>query len=143
MKIRRTITIDPDVWAELKKEAQKTGHSISALIELKAKQPLMQDLVWLGAFDYWCGRRTIAVGSFVDTLIESWPHLSERVRNAIQRDLELYFVMDTDCRESGGGMRYLGDDCDRALWEQVRKLWSGAASLNEEAVRKYLAEVKK
>lgn len=142
MKTRKNITICPIVWAELKRQAQKSSHSISALIELKAKQPLMQDLVWLGAFEYWCGRRTIAVGSFVDTLIESWPHLSERVRNAIQRDLERYFVMDTACRESGDGMRYLGDDCDRALWEQVRKLWQ-AESLNEEAARKYLAEVKK
>ena len=33
MKIRRTITIDPDVWAELKKEAKRTGRSASGLID--------------------------------------------------------------------------------------------------------------
>lgn len=33
MKIRRTITIDPDVWAALKKEAKHTGRSASGLID--------------------------------------------------------------------------------------------------------------
>jgi len=33
MKIRRTITINPDVWAALKKEAKRTGRSASGLID--------------------------------------------------------------------------------------------------------------
>lgn len=128
MKIRRTITIGPDVWAELKKEAAQTGKSASGIISEKLAQPdmppgLATDMVWLGAFSYWCGRRTIAVGSFVEMLIAAWPNLSDRVHAGIQRDLEDAFAEDEKSRADNSSYKPLGDDCDRALWERVRKLW--------------------
>lgn len=128
MKIRRTITIDPALWAELKKEAAQTGKSASGIIGERVTQPAMTpglatDMVWLGAFKYWCGRRTIAVGVFVETLIAAWPNLSERVHKGIQRDLEQAFAEDEKSRADNSIYKPLGDDCDRALWERVRKLW--------------------
>ena len=84
--------------------------------------------LWVGAFRYYCGRRTYAVGNFCDLLIAEWRGLSDRARWIIQRDLEGEFKRDEECRGKTGDYKPLGDDCDREQWERVRKLWSDDAN---------------
>lgn len=81
------------------------------------------ELVWVGAFRYYCGRRTYAVESFCDALIAAWDGLPERAKIVIARDLKSEFERDDAARASGesiGVWKSLGDDCDRASWERVR-----------------------
>jgi hypothetical protein len=87
--------------------------------------------LWLGAFRYYCGRMTYAVGDFADILIREWSNLPSRVRYLIERDLEEEFRRDDASRELKNMKdsdrvwnHPLGHDCDRAQWERVRKLWS-------------------
>lgn len=81
------------------------------------------DLVWMGAFSYWCGRMTIAVGSFVDVLVAEWPNIPENARIFIQRDLERAFADDDKDRAENSNYKRLGHDCDRKEWERVRALY--------------------
>lgn len=80
--------------------------------------------LWLGAFRYYCGRRSYAVSSFCDLLIAQWPALPERTRALIRRELEEDF--ECDARARADGLKYLplGMDCDRAEWQRVRDLWT-------------------
>lgn len=79
--------------------------------------------LWLGAFRYYCGRMTYAVSDFTDLLIRVWPSLPEYTRKLIQRDLEEEFQRDNHARAEKCQYKPLGQDCDRAQWEQVRALW--------------------
>lgn len=83
--------------------------------------------LWLGAFRYYCGRMTYAVGDFCETLIAVWPELPDRTRSLIQRDLTEEFQRDDEQRaDDVAGTRYykrLGHDVDRKQWEKVRALW--------------------
>lgn len=81
--------------------------------------------IWSAAFRYYCGRRTIAVWAFTRTLIREWPNIGEGVRAIIRRDLEREFECEDRARESRSDVRWLGDDCDRRAWEEVRALWGG------------------
>lgn len=78
--------------------------------------------LWVGAFRYYLGRMTYAVGEFCWLLINQWPELPEMVRILIQRDLEEAFERDDKLRQNGP-YTPLGADCDRAEWEKVRSLW--------------------
>jgi hypothetical protein len=80
--------------------------------------------LWLGAFRYYCGRMTYAVGDFCDMLIAEWPNLPERVRNLIAEELEAKFRIDDQMRATGSSYCPLGQQCDRKSWEKVRALWS-------------------
>lgn len=80
------------------------------------------EMVWVGAFRYYCGRRTYAVESFCDALIAAWDGLPERAKIVIARDLKSEFERDDAARAAGesiGLWKSLGDDCDRASWERV------------------------
>lgn len=83
--------------------------------------------LWLGAFRYYCGRMTYAVGDFCEILIAAWPELPERARVLIQRELTDEFRHDDEQRaEDTDGTRHykrLGHDIDRQQWEKVRALW--------------------
>ena len=85
-------------------------------------------LVWMGAFQYWCGRKTIAVSGFIEVLIQEWSNLPENVRAFIERDLERAFAEDDAQRLSGNDYKRLGHDCDRAEWSRVRALYKEGES---------------
>ena len=83
--------------------------------------------LWLGAFRYYCGRMTYAVGDFCEILIAVWPELPDRTRVLIQRDLTEEFRHDDEQRaDDVDGTRHykrLGHDVDRKQWEKVQALW--------------------
>ena len=74
----------------------------------------MNDVVWIGAFRYYLGRRTYAVSEFVGELIASWSTLPSDTQKLIQRELE-----------KAVSESKTGDDCDREDWEKVRALYRG------------------
>ena len=79
--------------------------------------------LWLGAARYYMGRMTYAVSGFCELLIEQWPALNEETRYMIQRDVEREFEKDDEMRKQKSRYLPLGQDCDRAEWERVRRLW--------------------
>lgn len=81
------------------------------------------DLMVVAAFRYCCGRASYIVGDCVEWLIRIWPELDQKTRDLIRRDLEEEFKRDDDQRANKERWYALGDDCDRAEWEQVRALW--------------------
>lgn len=88
-----------------------------------------QDLLWIGAFRYYLGRMTYAVGDFTRALIVEWPNISDEVKSIILRELREAFERDSRMREnpyphtnaSGCVCLPLGMDCDRREWEKVLK----------------------
>jgi hypothetical protein len=86
-------------------------------------KPADELTLWLGATRYYMGRMTYAVSSFCELLIEQWPALNEDTRYLIQRDLEREFAKDDEMRQQKSQFLPLGQDCDRAEWERVRRLW--------------------
>jgi hypothetical protein len=81
--------------------------------------------LWLGAFRYYCGRMTYAVGNFCDMLIAEWPNLPECVQKLISEELEANFRRDDQMRGTGSSYCPLGHQCDREEWEKVRAIWGG------------------
>ena len=79
--------------------------------------------LWLGAFRYYCGRMTYAVGDFCGMLIAEWPDLPAPLRNLIGAELEAEFRRDDELRGKGASYLPLGNQCDRESWERVRALW--------------------
>ena len=84
------------------------------------------NLMAVSAVRYCIGRRTYIVGMCADWLISVWPRMDKRTRALIQDDLEWEFKRDDEARKETGfpPILPLGDDCDRAEWERVRKLWT-------------------
>jgi hypothetical protein len=82
-----------------------------------------KETIWIGAFRYYCGRMTIQVSFFCDTLIKEWDKLPKRAKSVIKRDLDESFVSDDEDRARGANYYRLGHDCDRQSWEKVRALW--------------------
>lgn len=78
--------------------------------------------IWVGACRYYLGRTS----NFSDALCDVWSELSGEARHIIRRDVEEAFAQDDKDRQRGGGQGYhaLGRDCDRAAWEDVRRLWA-------------------
>jgi hypothetical protein len=79
--------------------------------------------LWLGATMYYLGRMTYAVGDFCELLIEHWPALHSATREIIKINIEAEFARDDEMRQQGSQYLPLGQDCDRAEWERVRRLW--------------------
>jgi hypothetical protein len=78
----------------------------------------------VSAVRYCLGRRTYVTADCADWLIDIWPGLKDHARTVIRRDLEQAFSADDDERANGAQYKSLGDDCDRAEWERVRRLWA-------------------
>jgi hypothetical protein len=77
-------------------------------------------------FRYYLGRQTIATCCFARDLAKAWDDLEENTRKVIQRELTEAFERDDEYRhqtKNDDVMCYLplGNDCDRAAWEEVRK----------------------
>ena len=81
------------------------------------------DLMATAAVRYCLGRRTYIVGVCADWIIRNWDHFAPDTRTRIRADIEEAFELSERDKKAGGGYRPLGDDCDRADWERVRKLW--------------------
>lgn len=77
------------------------------------------NMLWIGAFRYWCGRQTISVHSFCDELINEWVNLPYHVKSVIERDLKQAIEDDDRDRELGRECKTLGHDMDRAKWLEV------------------------
>lgn len=97
---------------------------------MKAEMTPREELtLWLAATRYYMGRRTYAVHDFCDMLVATWPHLNQRTKDLIRRDVEEEFARDALWRSNGGMPEHvtlpLGQDCDRLNWERVRQLWVG------------------
>lgn len=74
---------------------------------------------------YVMGRKTGAVHFHCRWLLANWGRIPEAERNIIRRDLEEAFGRDDRARQMGtSDWFWLGDDCDRQDWEQVRALYS-------------------
>lgn len=92
------------------------------------------ELLWLGAFRYYLGRRTYAVSEFCECLIQNWKDVPDITKRLIQKELEVSFEKDDRMRrdnrcccveDKAQRSLYLplGDACDRAEWELVRSLY--------------------
>lgn len=81
-------------------------------------------LMVVAAFRYCLGRRTYIVSDCSKWLIKQWEHLPENVKHIIKRELDVAFLDDNEARLVNDNYKPLGDDCDRAEWEKVRRLWS-------------------
>ena len=81
------------------------------------------ETLWLGAFRYYLGRRTYAVGEFCALLIWQWGTLPSKCQKLIERELEAAVVLDDTARRNDRPCWPLGHECDRAEWDKVRKLW--------------------
>lgn len=79
--------------------------------------------LWLGAFRYYLGRETYAVGEFCDLLIRVWGSLPGVTKDLIRRDLDKAFESERELSKRGSNYRPLGMDCDRAQWLRVAALW--------------------
>lgn len=78
----------------------------------------------IAATRYYMGRRTIHATHFAQfELAKNWWQLPEGTRLVIQRDLEMEFERDDEARTRGDLFLPLGEDCDRAAWECVRRAW--------------------
>jgi hypothetical protein len=83
----------------------------------------------VAAFRYYLGRRTIATCFFARNLAEAWIEIEETTRDLIAKELEEAFSRDDkDRAKRAVGQRVysltLGDDCDRAAWEEVRQQYT-------------------
>jgi hypothetical protein len=87
--------------------------------------PEQQSTLWIGAFRYYCGRMTYAVGDFCDLLVSEWPSLPENARKIIELELEDTFKRDDEIRFNDHSFVHypLGHDCDKQKWAEVRALW--------------------
>ena len=68
----------------LDSDARVTPNSLNLAFDVwlsqQKKKPDTYDdvILWHGAFNYYCGRSTMAVDSFIDDLVKNWPNLSEK-----------------------------------------------------------------
>ncbi len=81
------------------------------------------ELLWIGAFRYYCGRRTYAVASFVNALILNWAAIPERAQIVIRRDLNEAFAGHFRALAEGREYSPLGMTQDVAEWDKVRTMW--------------------
>ena len=81
--------------------------------ELSALAPFDAVTMLICTTRYYIGRSTISASTWADDLARHWASLPEGARIVIKRDLKNAFERDNA----------LGDDCDRAMWEKVRRAW--------------------
>ncbi len=83
--------------------------------------------LFVAAFRYYLGRRTIAVTFFARALAKAWSEIEEGTREIIVRELEEAFKRDDEMRADpicSKSYYPLGHDCDREAWEEVRKCYA-------------------
>lgn len=81
--------------------------------------------LWIGAFRYYCGRMTISVHGFCDSLINEYDNIPEQAKGVIKRDLIEKFADDDRDRAKNRDVKTLGHDMDRAKWLEVLGVFSG------------------
>lgn len=107
-------------WVELmsKSRVKRIAAQSKAQGKLQAERMLLEpwgpnDLMATAAVRYCLGRRTYIVNVCADWVVRNWENFQSQTKTAIRADVE----------ELLAGNR-AGDDCDRADWERVRKLWA-------------------
>lgn len=93
----------------------------------------LNDLVFFN-FRYFLGRTSASVSGFTESLIAAWPHLNEKTKNQIKKELGKAIEEDNKIRKT---LRLhlchpLGMDCDRECWLKVMS----AILADEERVEK-------
>ena len=85
----------------------------------------LQDMI-CSTTAYYLGRQTIQVSSWCNQLVGVWPLLPCGTQEYIKRIVTEAFRRDDAVRATGKQTQAkpLGADCDRAMWEHVRALWS-------------------
>jgi hypothetical protein len=96
----------------------REGSTENILVSLDAMQDRDATL-WIGAFRYYCGRMTISVRGFCETMISNIENIPNEAVSIISRDLIEAFADDDRDREVGNAIRRLGMDCDRQKWLEV------------------------
>lgn len=81
------------------------------------------ELLWIGAFRYYLGRKTYAVGDFVTELVRAWPTLPDRAQVIIRRDLNQAFTDHFRALAEGREYSPLGMTQDVQEWDKVRTMW--------------------
>jgi len=79
----------------------------------------LTNMLWIGAFRYYCGRTTISVHAFCEELIKEWVNIPNGAQGVIKRDLEEAIRDDDRDRERGSEHFILGHDSDKAKWLDV------------------------
>ena len=87
------------------------------------------DLMAIAAVRYCLGRMTYITSDCSEWLVQQWPNIKPSARAVIQRDVDEAFARDDEAREAGDSYKPLGWDCDRAVWQKVRELWTPNAEL--------------
>ena len=72
------------------------------------------------SFRYVLGRRTYAVGVWVDWAVENWKSIPEKEKITIREELKKAFEL--DCRDKDKEFKHLGDDCDKAYWIKLNRV---------------------
>jgi len=79
----------------------------------------LKNMLWIGAFRYWCGRQTISVHSFCDEIIKEWGNIPAQAKGVILRNLRDAITSDDRDREENRIVRTLGHNIDREKWLEV------------------------
>ena len=103
----------------------REGSTENILVSIDAMQDRDATL-WIGAFRYYCGRMTIAVSGFCETMISNIENIPDEAISIIKRDLIKAFADDDRDREKGREVKRLGMDYDRHKWLEVLSAISGA-----------------
>lgn len=94
----------------------------------------LNDLVFF-SFRYFLGRMSASVSGFTESLIVAWPHLNEKTKNQIKKELRKAIEEDDKMRDDpvcSPSYYPLGMDCDRECWDKVMQ----AILADEERVEK-------
>jgi hypothetical protein len=94
-------------------------------LPVKFGSPDIELMMMIGAFRYHLGRRTYAVSEFCNFLIRVWSSLDDRTQRLIRHELQQAFQKEEEARLLGDRYLPLGDECDRAEWEKVRRTIEG------------------
>lgn len=81
--------------------------------------------LWIGAFRYYLGRRTISVSTFCTALIKHKDAIPEVGKVIIKQNLKKAITEDDESRLHGFIHKPLGHDCDRAAWLGVYSALGG------------------
>ncbi|WP_299073259.1 hypothetical protein [uncultured Paraglaciecola sp.] len=103
----------------------REGSTTNILFSIDAMQDRDATL-WIGAFRYYCGRMTISVSGFCETMINNIENIPKEAISIIKRDLMEAFADDDRDRGIGNDVKRLGMDCDRQKWLEVLAAISGA-----------------
>lgn len=85
--------------------------------------PLNAEALLIPATRYFMGRCTIAAACHARGLAEQWKILPVHIRSILRQDIAEELARDDAARVRGESVLPLGQNCDRDLWDLVRRAW--------------------